>query len=109
MESLQQNMSIALISDDTDEIVGLRIIRIGKGGNKFDLTKYYSEAVKTILAWLNYKEVCFDIYSHNNVEQAFELLGLSVHREHRRKGLGLKLMQAALVFPERFRDRTSCC
>ena len=88
MESLQQNMSIALTSDDTDEIVGLRIIRIGKGGNKFDLTKYHLEAVKTILAWLNYKEICFDICNHYNMEEVFELLGLSVHREHRRKGLG---------------------
>ena len=98
MEALHQNMSIALVSDKTDEIIGLRIIHIGKRGEKLNVAKFHSEPVTKLLACLEYKDNCFDIYSHYNVEEAFQLFGLSIHREHRRKGLGLKLMQAALVF-----------
>ena len=31
------------------------------------------------------------------VEEVFDLFGLGVHRDYRKKGLGLKLMKAALI------------
>lgn len=95
--ALQDNMSIALISSLTGEIVGLRVIRIGSRDDKFDPEKIKSQAFRKAMGLYEYKNENFNAFKHYGVDEAIEFFGISVHKDHRRKGIGLKIMQAALL------------
>ena len=95
---LKQNMSIALISSKTGEIVGQRVIRIAAKEDMVDIEKFKAEANRKIMTLLKYKNHNFDLWEHYGVQEAFEFFGLAVHKEYRRKGIGMKLMQAAILF-----------
>ena len=95
---LQQNLSLALVSSSTREIIGLRVMRIGGKEDSFDHKKIKSDGTRKLFEFDEYKDEYLDVLSHYGVDEAFEFYGLSVHKDHRRKGIGLKLMQAALLF-----------
>ena len=96
--TIKQNMSIALISSKTNEIVGLRVIRLAKKENKFNPDDFRSTAVRNMLHFFEYINKTSDVFQYYDVDEIFEFFGLSVHRDHRRKGIGLRLMKAAIVF-----------
>ena len=96
---LQQNLSIALVSMDTDKIIGIRIIRVSKRGNMVDPNEETSEPVRKLLRFVAfYNENLCDVFQHYDVDEVFSLFQLTVHRDYRQRGIGLKLLQAALVF-----------
>ena len=100
MSALEQNMSLALISTETDEIVGLRIMQVEEKNQYFETDALQEESVKLFMNIVGLLENMFDVFEHYEVNEVFDLFGLAVHIDHRRKGLGLKLMQAAIIFIE---------
>ena len=95
----EHNLSLALVSTSTREIIGLRVIKIGrKDYSPIDFEKIQSEGTRKLFEFDTYKDEYFDVFAHYSVEEAFEFYGLSVHIDYRRKGIGLKLMKAALLF-----------
>ena len=98
MKTLRQNMSIALIAKDTDQIIGFRGIRICDKKPSFTLEDMESDALKKAIGLYNYMRTKADAYKYYDVDELFEMYGLSVHRDYRRKGIGFKMMQIALQF-----------
>ena len=98
MTVIKENISIALVSSTTDKIIGLRLIGIEKKDDVFEPNECKLESMKRFLHFINYLASLFDLFNHFDVDEVFTLFGLSVHIDHRHKGLGHKLMQAALIF-----------
>ena len=96
--ALQQNMSIALISARTGEIIGQRVIHIGSKHDKIDMEQYQVQANRKFIKLYEEALKYVDLWKHYDVDEAFEFFGLSVHKEYRRMGIGIKLMQAAILF-----------
>ena len=98
-EVFQHNLSLALVSSSTREIIGLRVIKLGgKEDFSADFKKIKSEGTRKLFEFDTFKDEYFDVLAHYDVQEAFEFYGLAVHKDFRRKGIGLKLMQAALLF-----------
>ena len=96
---LQQNMSVALVSMETNRIIGVRIIRVSKRGSKVEPEQEKSEPVRKLLRFVAfYNENLCDVFQHYDVDEVFSLFQLTVQRDYRHKSLGFKLMQAALIF-----------
>ena len=100
MSVLKQNMSLGLISTETGEIIGLRIIQVEENDQHIETDDLKEESVKLFMNIVGFVENTFDVFEHYGVDEVFDFFGLSVHIDHRRKGLGLKLMQAATIFIE---------
>ena len=100
MSSVKENMSLALISTETDEIIGLRVMQIETKDQHIETDDLKEESVKLFMNIVGFMENMFDVFKHYEVDEVFSFFGLSVHIDHRRKGLGLKLMQAAIIFIE---------
>ena len=96
---LRKHMSLALVSAQTGEIVGLRALHIGSKDDKFDIKDFKNEANRKMIAFVEYKNSLYSqIWEIYGVDEAIEFFGLSVHKEYRQRGIGLKLMQAVLLF-----------
>ena len=97
MIDLRQNMSLALISEETDKMIGILILTVGRKG-KINLDEYKeSEKAKQLMGFIAYKDTIVDVFEYYDVEELFSIYELAVHKDHRRNGLGLKLMQAATI------------
>ena len=90
-------MSLVLVSDNTDEIVAIRVTRISKRVEDFDWNKLQSEGLKKVIGLVHALQIQCNIYEHYNVEEAIEFVSLGVHRDYRKKGIGLKIMRAAIA------------
>ena len=96
---LQDNMSLALVSNKTNSIIGIRIIRVSKKGGQVDPEAEESEPVRKLLRFVKfYNDNLCNVFQHYDVSEVISLFQLTVHRDYRHQGLGLRLMQAALVF-----------
>ena len=95
---LEANMSLALISLKSDTIVGMRVMRISTIEDKFKVEDFQSPAAKSMIQFLDYAKERLDVFKYYNVNEAVDLFGLSVDRDYRRQGIGLKLLKAALLF-----------
>ena len=80
---------------ETDKIIGFRGIRIHKTDDTFSAE---GGALKRVIRLYEYSKELVDVYEHYGVNEIFEMIGLSVHRDYRRKGIRLKMMQFALQF-----------
>lgn len=98
MVPLLQNMTIVLVATKTREIIGQRVISTMSINDKIELDQIQVPANNKFLKLYDTINKSCDFWKHYNVEEAFHFFGLSVHREYRRKGIGTKLMQAALLF-----------
>ena len=98
LESFAHNLTIALVLDDTSEIIGGRILIIANKNDKIDTTKYKSEKFKTLMDLTYHFGTMCDMFVHYHVEDMIHFFGLGVHREYRRKGIALKLQKAAVEF-----------
>ena len=96
---LKENISLALFLSDTGEIVGQRAIHISSKDDKIDIENFKDGPIRKMIAFFDYKNNLYsNIWEKYGVEEAFEFFGLSVHKDYRRRGIGLKLMQATLLF-----------
>ena len=95
---LKQNLSIALISDATGEIVGVRLMNILNKNVTFDTANLKSEKFKLIADFILYLRSLADVFEHYSVEDVIRFSAISVHRDFRCKGIGSKLMKAAISY-----------
>ena len=95
---LLHNMTIVLVSSKTREIIGQRVISTMSMYDEIDVDKVQVPANKIFMQfYVDASNTC-DFWKQYDVDEGFNFFGLSVHREYRRKGIGMKLMQAALLF-----------
>lgn len=93
--SLEQNLTVAMVSSASGEIIGGQVVTVEDRSNNFDKTKWKSKALVQVF------DVCFNqlnnlsnIFDYFNVEEVVHLYQLGVHQKHRHKGIGTKLIMA---------------
>ena len=99
MSELEDNMSIGLVSKATGELFGFRIMSVtNKDENEVDTSEVSSEKFKLIEDFLNHLAGLNNVFEHYDVEDVVHFFGIGVHRDWRGKGVGSKLMKAAMTF-----------
>ena len=94
---LKENLSIMAVSDDTNEIMGVRTCRVAKATDKSDFSDVTYENVKALWTFLTHKDTEIDIYNHYHVSEMFHFVNLAVHKKFRRRGLGSILLGAGVA------------
>ena len=94
---LKFNMSIALVSNNSGKIVGIRMMSlISKSDEPEDTSQLNSYKMKLIEDFLIYLGQLNNVFDHYGVEDAVHFFAIGVHRDYRGRGIGLKLMKAAV-------------
>ena len=94
---LRHNMSLALVSASSGEIIGVRINSIISKNDLHDTSQIKSEKMKIIEEFLIYLGDLNNIFDHYGVEDAVHFFGIGIHREYRGNGFGTQLMKAAIA------------
>lgn len=94
---LKQNLSIMAVSDDTNEMMGIRTCRIAKKSDVNDLSHVTYENVKDMWTFLCHKDEEMDLFNRFNLEEMFHFVTLAVHKNYRRRGLGFILLSAGVA------------
>ena len=96
---LLQNLSIALVLSQTGELIGGRIIKVNnRQENKLPISTFKSEAMKKFAYISTEADKRCNIFDHYNVEEVLHFCGIAVRRDFRQRGIGYKLMRAAVLF-----------
>ena len=94
-------MSLILVSDTTDEIVAVRVNKISKKEEQHkensDEEKTVSEGRRKLDQLGEAINSLINIYEHYNVDEVVEFMALAVHKDYRKRGIGLKIMKATLA------------
>ena len=94
---LKQNLSIMAVSDDTNEMMGIRTCRIAKKSDETDFSHVTYENVKDMWTFLCHKDGEMDLFNRFSMEEMFHFVALAVHQKYRRRGLGFILLSAGVA------------
>ena len=101
VEQVIENMSLILVSDTTDEIIAVRVNKISKKDEQtnelHNEDKSVSEGRKQLDQLGEAIKSLVNVYEHYNVDEVAEFMALAVHKDYRRRGIGLKIMKATLA------------
>ena len=96
--NLKQNLSLAMVSSDTGEIVAGQVIKIASKHEPFDKSKFNGNFVLSYDALTNHFDSILNTYEHYDVDELIWLIEFVVKREERQKGFGTKLIEAVKEF-----------
>lgn len=94
-ENLQQNLSVCMISKDTDEMMGIRLIGTMKRTDP-PLEKT-DDPISALFEFMGHKDKEVDIFNHLGVDEGIHFFTLGVHRKYRQRGLASRLLLAAVA------------
>ncbi|KAL4217965.1 hypothetical protein ACF0H5_022703 [Mactra antiquata] len=97
-----QNLSLLLICDKTNEVIGCRTIIMKSQTSSVDGVRNspvdLGQRIMTAMRFLSQKDAEMDIFEYYNVNCFAHFINLGVRNDFRKKGLATKLMGAALQF-----------
>lgn len=97
-ELLAENLSILLIDNMTNEIIGCRGLAIcKKGGTDYSLMTTNKEW-RHIWAFVDHKNEEMNVFKRFNVDIAVAFMFLCTRKDYRSKGLASRMFQAAILF-----------
>ncbi|KAL4225902.1 hypothetical protein ACF0H5_013890 [Mactra antiquata] len=97
-ENLKSNVSICMISKDTNEIMGIRVIGTMKISDPpMDLSEFNYEPLRSLFTFLTHKDKEVRFFEQFGVDEAIHFFTLGVNKKYRRMGLGGKLLAAAVA------------
>ena len=96
--ALQEHLSIALVSLATGEIVGGRVMKIENRNDVHDVSTLKTETLRKIVGIMTELDRRCNIYDFYGVDDVIHFYSFWVHRNYRRRGIGEKLMRAAVCF-----------
>ncbi|XP_045165945.2 uncharacterized protein LOC123529616 [Mercenaria mercenaria] len=97
-DNLVQNASICMISKDTQEIMGIRIIGImRKTDPPADFKGLGYEPLRGLFTFLTHKDNEVNFFERYEVDEAIHFFALGVNKKYRRMGLGGRLLAAAVA------------
>lgn len=102
---LQQNVSLILSSDSPEDVVAVCVSAIFKKNKPGYQTTAKSEGLKKMLHMLMTLGSMCDVYKHYGVDEYISFVALGVHRDYRRRGVGLKVQKAAVAMATNFEIR----
>ena len=96
---LEVNISIALLSSRTGEMIAGRFLNIASCNEK-NLTGMYSmsDALKKLYNLMEHGAKLSNIFEYYDVEEVIECFGLVVHKEYRNRGIATKIMNLMIAF-----------
>ena len=94
---LKENLSIMAVSDDTNEVMGIRTCRVAKETDKSDFSDVTYENVRDLWTFLTHKDAELDLYNRFNISEMFHFVNLAVHKKFRQRGLGSILLGTAVA------------
>ena len=95
---LKQNISICMISKDTDEVMGVRVMSMmNRSDPKFDPSSMHYEQLRDLFVFLHQKDEEVNFLDRYGVDEAVHFNTLGVHKKFRRMGLGGRLIGAAVA------------
>lgn len=95
----KDNLSLLLISDKANKIIGARTIKVeASEGQPLNLNNIQNKKVCKAITFLRHKNAEMDVYKYFGVDCAVHFINLVIHKEFRQKGLASTLMKAALLF-----------
>jgi len=98
LEDLKTNISICMISKDTEEIMGITVSGIiRKTDPPLDSSNIECERLKSLLTFMTHKDDEINFFECYNVDEAVHFFTLGVKRKYRRMGLGDRLLAAAVA------------
>ena len=99
---VNQNVSLVLISDTSNQVVAVRVSFISKKNKQFDMVNIKSEGLLKIVGIIKELRSFCDVYEHYKVDECVSFIALGVHKDYRRKGIGLKVQKAAVTMAKNF-------
>ncbi|XP_045165782.2 uncharacterized protein LOC123529497 isoform X2 [Mercenaria mercenaria] len=97
-KTLVQNVSICMISRDTNEVMGVRVIGLmRKSDPPSDFSSIKYEQLRSLYEFLNHKQYEVNFFERYEVDEAIHFTTLGVHKKFRRMGLGGRLLGAAVA------------
>ena len=91
---LKWNISIMVVADDTNEIIGVFLCDVSKKGHGMDLNSLSDDNMRALFTFEKQKD--FDANDTVGLSVLFHLGNLAVHRKYRRQGLGFILFDTAV-------------
>ncbi|XP_053380305.1 uncharacterized protein LOC128548827 [Mercenaria mercenaria] len=98
LNALKYNLSLMLVDKESEEIIGVRVIRVTRKSDYFEKNKYKDERVIKLLNFFDFTTDKCDFFSKFGVTEIFEFFGLGVVRKYRRRGFGKLLMETGVKF-----------
>ena len=91
-------MSLVLIADATDEVIACRVTNMTEKSRKVleKMKTMKTEQIKILIDLINHLKSLCNTLSHYDVENAVHFFALGVHKDYRRRGIGGKVMSAAV-------------
>ena len=98
LAAIQQNLSVALVSCETQEIIGGRIIEVANRDDNHDISLLKLEPNRICVDVMAEMDRRCNVFDYYNVNDIINFFGLVVHRNYRQRGISEKLMRAAVFF-----------
>lgn len=93
------NLSLLLISDKTNTVIGARTIKVeATDGQSVNVNNIQNEKVRKAITFLRHKNAEMDVYKYFCVDCSVHFINLVIHKDFRQRGLASTLMKAALLF-----------
>lgn len=95
---LEYNLSVALVSSETREIIEGRIISVKNKNDTIDINSLKSELLMKYVDIMTELDRLTSIFEYFKVDDVIHFFGFGVHKKYRHRGIGEKLMRAAVFF-----------
>lgn len=92
LSDLKKNLSVMAVSDDTNEIMGIRVCGLRTKTDSTSLDHMEDEPLRSLFTFLAHKDGEIDFFNKFDVSEQFHFLSLAVHAKYRRRGLGSILL-----------------
>ena len=92
---LKNFLSVAAISDKTNDIMGVSLCQVAKTSDKLDLNDIDDESTRALLTFLTHRDS--DNPYNYGVAEVFCVMNLAVHEKYRRRGLGYSLLGTSVT------------
>ncbi|WAR26696.1 DNAT-like protein [Mya arenaria] len=97
LDNLKDNVSLAMFSKKTGDMMGLRISGfLRRSDPPEDFSRMESKHVKDLFVFVTHRDKEIDIFNRYGVDEIFHFFCLGVRKEYRHHGLGDHLLTAAL-------------
>ena len=88
LANLKENVSVMAVSDDTNEIMGIRVCGVRKKTDSTSNDGMEDEPLRSLFEFLDHKSAEIDFFNKYGVNEQFHFLSLAVNANYRRRGLG---------------------
>lgn len=102
MPSLKFNMSLAVVNQETRELMGVLVIGITTRDDQIDLSLFTDDKIRAVMEALEFLNEKGNIFNYYGVTEVISFKALSVRSYYRRYGIGSFLVNTGVRFIKNF-------